>query len=415
LKAKLSTPSGHQNTTPDGLLCALVLAAYLPPAEWPLAVEKALLHGMQGTHSHIITHLYKIIVQNEKVERQLAREMGWVENLKCAGINNVTCQVSSQYGESPFPKWDEVFTVGQSIVIIPSPGVNATHPRVLAAGAGTGRVAFQYAHGYGEQSDVTAIDISPRSLAFGKREALEKNITNIRWKVRSILDLNPKEDGMYDVIQCTGVLHHLEHPEKGFEALNRVLKPGGSIQFAVYSEKARQSVVAVRKWVKKMDWRRDRIADLRALRRTAGGEPGLRSLYQTHSFYRRSQLVDLCFHAMEHRYNYLQLYEQLQAVDWKVLANIYPRQHPQETTQFKMMFPSNDTDLDLRNWHQFELKHGAPTLRMYHILARKPNPKDGNVRYAIKCEREAMSNEPLVSPVHCRPNPITAIIEGTSS
>ncbi|WP_392345046.1 class I SAM-dependent methyltransferase [Parasynechococcus sp.] len=48
---------------------------------------------------------------------------------------------------------------------------------------------------------------------------------NVRIRQLDILDANQLED-IYDVIECSGVLHHMQNPAQGLEELNSKLKPG---------------------------------------------------------------------------------------------------------------------------------------------------------------------------------------------
>jgi SAM-dependent methyltransferase len=48
--------------------------------------------------------------------------------------------------------------------------------------------------------------------------------------------------GEFDYIECCGVLHHLESPEGGLQALNTVLKADGAIFLMLYAKYGRQSV-----------------------------------------------------------------------------------------------------------------------------------------------------------------------------
>ena len=59
-------------------------------------------------------------------------------------------------------------------------------------------------------------------------------MNNIQLRQIDILDLDQLQDA-YDVIECSGVLHHMQDPAKGLASLNRKLKPGGYIKIGLYS------------------------------------------------------------------------------------------------------------------------------------------------------------------------------------
>ena len=53
--------------------------------------------------------------------------------------------------------------------------------------------------------------------------ARELRINNINWFQADILDLK-KIEKKYDMIECVGVLHHMNDPEKGFNELEKEIK-----------------------------------------------------------------------------------------------------------------------------------------------------------------------------------------------
>ena len=48
----------------------------------------------------------------------------------------------------------------------------------------------------------------------------------------------------FDIISSMGVLHHLAEPIAGLRELLSLLRPGGFMRIGLYSESARQEVVA---------------------------------------------------------------------------------------------------------------------------------------------------------------------------
>lgn len=58
-------------------------------------------------------------------------------------------------------------------------------------------------------------------------------------------DLTRFESEGFDVVYCIGVLHHLQEPEKGFEAVLRNVRPGGRFHCWVYAREGNGIVVAL--------------------------------------------------------------------------------------------------------------------------------------------------------------------------
>ena len=61
-----------------------------------------------------------------------------------------------------------------------------------------------------------------------------------------ILNLN-KLDRQFDIIESSGVLHHMDEPLEGWRILKSCLKQGGLMKIALYSELARQNILEIRK------------------------------------------------------------------------------------------------------------------------------------------------------------------------
>ena len=64
-----------------------------------------------------------------------------------------------------------------------------------------------------------------------------------------ILDL-PKLNEEFDLIECTGVLHHMKDPSEGLQSLLKILATDGMLKLGFYSELARQDIVEARKIIK---------------------------------------------------------------------------------------------------------------------------------------------------------------------
>ena len=59
----------------------------------------------------------------------------------------------------------------------------------------------------------------------------------------------------FDFIDASGVLHHLADPWAGWRMLLSLLRPGGVMQVGLYSELARQNVVAARALIAERGYR----------------------------------------------------------------------------------------------------------------------------------------------------------------
>ena len=84
------------------------------------------------------------------------------------------------------------------------------------------------------------------SLAVARRRLDALRDEGLRCDVKfvqgSLLDLASLEVGEFDVIDCTGVLHHLPDPVAGLASLAQALKPGGALSLMVYAAHGRRGV-----------------------------------------------------------------------------------------------------------------------------------------------------------------------------
>jgi len=158
----------------------------------------------------------------------------------------VTQAIADQYVGWPYPVW--------SRLLAPNP---TTVPRmvekldggrqsgltveadVLVAGCGTGHEAALLAKRFPD-ARITAIDISTTSLAYAAERCRGLGIEFYLVDLHEVARLGRR----FDLISCSGVLHHLPNPEGGWAKLVEVLKPGGVMNIMVYSRVARLTVQA---------------------------------------------------------------------------------------------------------------------------------------------------------------------------
>src|SRR6185295_3717387 len=126
-------------------------------------------------------------------------------------------------------------------------GIPDAPARILVAGCGTGRHPIGTARRFPESS-ILAVDLSLTSLAYAVRKTRELGIRNIDYRQADLLLLGALPE-RFDVVDCTGVLHHLEDPVAGWRVLCSLLRPGGVMRVGLYSELARRHVVRARELI----------------------------------------------------------------------------------------------------------------------------------------------------------------------
>jgi SAM-dependent methyltransferase len=169
------------------------------------------------------------------------------------------------------------------------------------AGCGTGQHSIATAQRY-VGAGVLAVDLSIASLCYAKHRIRGISADNIEYAQADILELG-SIDRMFDLIEASGVLHHLADPLRGWRVLLSRLRPNGVMKVGLYNELARRDVVAARTFIAERGYR-PVAPDIRRccqeLMSLADGTP-LKDV-ATGDFFTTSGCRDLLFHDQEHRF-----------------------------------------------------------------------------------------------------------------
>jgi len=98
---------------------------------------------------------------------------------------------------------------------------------VLEAGCGVGAQTVTLA-ARSPDARFTSVDVSADSVAEAKRRTERAGLTNVEFRQGDIFEL-PFGAESYDHVFVCFVLEHLAQPVEALAALDRVLKPGGTI------------------------------------------------------------------------------------------------------------------------------------------------------------------------------------------
>jgi SAM-dependent methyltransferase len=120
---------------------------------------------------------------------------------------------------------------------------------VLIAGCGTWQAAkYALCH---PDARVVGIDVSPTSLEYTEALKHKYNLTNLVTRQLSIENV-AELDKRFDLIFCTGVLHHLADPDAGLRALRSVLRPEGAMYLMVYAPYGRTGVYMLQEYGRRL-------------------------------------------------------------------------------------------------------------------------------------------------------------------
>ncbi len=287
--------------------------------------------------------------------------------------DDVSRAVKQQYEENPYPRWISAGPAGAPVSLDAYLRAKFTNFRplgrspiaVLIAGCGTGQHAIETAQRFAD-ADVLAIDLSEASLAYALRKTRELGLTNLKYASADILAF---DGGTFDLIEASGVLHHLADPFAAWRRLVARLRPGGVMNIGLYSERGRADVVRARAFVAEHGFAAtpDGIRECRAAM-LASDDSLLAAACRRVDFYSLSGCRDLLFHVEEHRLN---LPEIAAFIEGEGLAFLgFDADHTM-LARYAARFPEDRAKTDLGCWHQFETENPDTFAAMYQFWVQK--------------------------------------------
>lgn len=276
-------------------------------------------------------------------------------------------KVKNQYERFPYPRWQGLdnrnkTNYGRALqhefpwANIPSAYLNQPI-NILVAGCGTGRHALNVAK-YFYQTNVTAIDISQTSLNYAYKKSAELDIQNIDFYQADLTKLN-KFDEAFDIIECSGVLHHIRQYNCALQNLLLNLKPNGFIKLSLYSKRARKPVYDVRSRYKHGGIENNE-QDIRILRHVIFSENEIENKHlitESNDFYSMSGVVDLLLHEFEVGFSPKSIKELCQNHQLKFLG--FSNLDTQLKHRFKDFIGERFDFSNLDQWEEFE--HAYPS------------------------------------------------------
>ena len=292
--------------------------------------------------------------------------------------DDVSVLVRQQYEENPYPSWvraapsDEwpsVEAYVRNMFPLASFDVQGRPTsEILVAGCGTGQQSVETAQRF-PHAHVLAVDISLASLAYATMRAA--SVSNLDYAQADILQLGGI-GRTFDLIEATGVLHHLGDPFAGWRVLLSILRPGGFMRLGLYSKLARGEVTAARDWIAHRGYRAT-TADIRRCRQALiAVEPrdSFASVTRSPDFATTSACRDLLFHVHEQQLTLIEIEQFLAAEDLRFLgfeleANVLEK--------YRAHFPSDAAMTNLAQWDRFETQNPHTFGGMYQFWIQKQN------------------------------------------
>ena len=363
--------------TPFPELWLAAVAAYFPLNSLPAA--KSLL---EMTCSEAVAKLVAQQVMEPQQEHAYRTSI-----LRLTRIEDETSRaVQRQYEENPYPRWVKTARMGEPTTI--SSFLHQLFPmasseclegkddaEILIAGCGTGQQSIEAAQKF-PRARILAIDLSLASLCYAERKTRELGVKNIQYAQADILrfgDIGRK----FDVIEATGVLHHLRNPIAGWRTLLTALRPAGFMRVGLYSKLARRNISMAQAFVARRGFRPSDL-DIRRCRSELAeldDATMIQDLARTADFYSTSGCRDLLFSAQEQQMTLPEIDRFLTEHDLEFLGF---GMESSILTQFRQRFPWNKAFADLKLWHTFEVENPSTFIRMYQFWVQKKSSGGGD-------------------------------------
>ncbi len=150
-----------------------------------------------------------------------------------------TIEVTSFYKTAPFPNFEDFQSkrdlaevVEKNIFLKDLKNSIGFGKTFLEVGSGTSQLSLALA--INTNNLIVALDPTKESLKLGVNFANKNNISGVMFFNADIFD-NPCEEGFFDYVWCSGVLHHTADTKKGFEIISKWPKPNGLIIIGLYN------------------------------------------------------------------------------------------------------------------------------------------------------------------------------------
>jgi ubiquinone/menaquinone biosynthesis C-methylase UbiE len=157
--------------------------------------------------------------------------------------DSTTSEVAKFYSVAPFPNYEEMQNKADlqsklfsNAVISDLKNIIGYNKKIIEVGSGTSQLSLALASC--SNNKIVAFDPTIQSLELGAQFARKNKINNVEF-IKGDLFEDPIIPRSFDVVWCSGVLHHTKSTFDGLEIISRWLKPGGYIFIGLYNKYGR--------------------------------------------------------------------------------------------------------------------------------------------------------------------------------
>jgi SAM-dependent methyltransferase len=294
--------------------------------------------------------------------------------------DGVTAQVRQQYEENPYPRWASLAAPPWPTLLLDEhlrrlfptapfrPVGHQDTIDILVAGCGTGRHVLELAQTY-RGAKVLAVDLSLSSLAHAKRRTPPRLADKVEFAQADLMVLGSSLGRNFDLINATGVFHHMPAPWAGWREVVKLMKPDGVMQVGLYSAHARRDIVTARQIIAERGYR-PTAEDIRRLRHdlTASGEDF--TFMRLDDYFTVSTCRDLLFHVHEVQTTIPEIRAFLAENGLRFIGFDFGALEGQE--HYRNLFARNGWSLsDLDRWDAFERAQPQLFAGMYIFWVQK--------------------------------------------
>jgi ubiquinone/menaquinone biosynthesis C-methylase UbiE len=264
--------------------------------------------------------------------------------------------IQSFYESNPYPTWtskpkhskstlDELF---KKLNLKQAPPGN----NILVAGCGTGRHAIQLALTY-PHTQILGLDVSKASLQYATQKRDEYNIQNLEFICGDISNL-PALNMKFSLIECIGVLHHLQDPLKGCRAILSALEKGGIAKIGLYSTYARTPIADLANLASKNEipYAPSNLERIRNLSIQNYKYKRTREIVNSQDFFSRSGCMDLLFNPLEKTFTTRDIHSFIRTLNCEFAG--FEKEEQNKSPGFRKFNEHSNMDSLFGAWELFE-------------------------------------------------------------
>jgi tetratricopeptide (TPR) repeat protein/ubiquinone/menaquinone biosynthesis C-methylase UbiE len=365
--------SGTESIDDSKKILLAILASYIPL--YNLKRNDLFISLLEKSDDNEIVELITQQIVEPNEEKELRNEINTLGIID----DEVSQKVRAQYEENPYPRWLNVHKLkGESVrrvmkrsfPYIPLEQIlDNQAPDILIAGCGTGQQVINRSFGF-QSSKVLGVDISLSSLSYAKRKARELKLTNVEFIHADLLNLHLLNK-TFDIIECIGVLHHMDDLVEGWNVLANVLNVRGLMRIGLYSKIARKDIVATQSFIAEKGYPANSCG-IRKCRQDIFAMPHssiFSNMTRITDFYTLSETRDLLFHVQENQFTLLQIAEIINKLGLTFIG--FDFDNPLEQKRYLDRFPDDPTATSLHNWHKYEQENSNAFIGLYLFWVQK--------------------------------------------